>query len=94
MILDEPTASLDFGNQGKTLREIRRLAATGLAVVFSTHDPNHALRCADRAMLICDGGSVGYGPARDVLTRECLGRLYNAEVLEIGTGPELAFLPG
>ena len=42
ILLDEPTASLDFGNQGKVLREIRRLAADGLAIAFSTHDPNHA----------------------------------------------------
>jgi iron complex transport system ATP-binding protein len=55
VIFDEPTASLDFGNQGKVMREIRSLAAAGLAVAFSTHDPNHALRYAERAMLIRDG---------------------------------------
>ena len=29
IVLDEPTASLDFGNQGKVMREIRALAAAG-----------------------------------------------------------------
>jgi len=52
IVLDEPTASLDFGNQGKVMREIRAaLAASGHGVLFTTHDPNHALRAADRAYL-------------------------------------------
>ena len=49
IVLDEPTASLDFGNQGKVLREMRALAAAGLGILFTTHDPNHAIRAADRA---------------------------------------------
>ena len=55
VVLDEPTASLDFGNQGKVMREIRALAASGHGVLFTTHDPNHALRAADRAFLLRDG---------------------------------------
>ena len=39
IVLDEPTASLDFGNQGKVMREIRALAASGHGVLFTTHDP-------------------------------------------------------
>ena len=34
IVLDEPTASLDFGNQGKVMREIRALAASGHGVLF------------------------------------------------------------
>ena len=55
IVLDEPTASLDFGNQGKVMREIRALAAAGHGVLFTTHDPNHAMRAADRAFLLRDG---------------------------------------
>ena len=55
IVLDEPTASLDFGNQGKVMREIKALAASGHGVLFTTHDPNHALRAADRAFLLRDG---------------------------------------
>ena len=40
IVMDEPTASLDFGNQVVVLGEVRRLAARGLAVVLSTHDPD------------------------------------------------------
>ena len=61
VVLDEPTASLDFGNQGKVMREIRALAASGHGVLFTTHDPNHALRAADRAYLLRDGTRTGEG---------------------------------
>ena len=80
IVLDEPTASLDFGNQGKVMREIRALAASGHGVLFTTHDPNHALRAADRAYLLRDGERVAEGAVSDVLTREQLEALYGAPV--------------
>ena len=94
ILLDEPTASLDFGNQGKVLREIRRLAGDGLAIAFSTHDPNHALRHADRALLIRDGTPIALGPVADVLTRERLVALYQADIVRIGGRGKTAYLPG
>ena len=64
IVLDEPTANLDFGNQGKVMREIRALAASGLGVLFTTHDPNHALRAADRAYLLRGGERIAEGPVQ------------------------------
>jgi iron complex transport system ATP-binding protein len=96
IVLDEPTASLDFGNQGKVMREIRALAAAGLGVLFTTHDPNHALRAADRAYLLRGGERVAEGAVKDVLTRRQLEALYGAPV-EMLTDPasgQTAFLPG
>ena len=95
IVLDEPTSSLDFGNQGKVLREIRSLAAAGLGVLFTTHDPNHALRAADRAYLIRDGARIAEGIASNVLTRAALEQLYGAPVEQLddpATGGS-AFLP-
>jgi len=96
IILDEPTASLDFGNQGKVLREIRALAASGHGVLFTTHDPNHALRAADRALLLRDGTALSEGPVARVLGQEQLETLYGAPVERL-TDPQTgaaAFLPG
>ena len=70
VVLDEPTASLDFGNQGKVMREIRALAGAGHGVLFTTHDPNHALRAADRAYLLRAGERIAEGAVGAVLTRE------------------------
>jgi iron complex transport system ATP-binding protein len=96
IVLDEPTASLDFGNQGKVLREMRALAAAGHGVLFTTHDPNHALRAADRAFLMRDGQRLAQGSVREVLTRAQLENLYGApvEMLTDATAGTTAFLPG
>jgi iron complex transport system ATP-binding protein len=96
IVLDEPTASLDFGNQGKVMREIRALAASGHGVLFTTHDPNHALRAADRALLLRDGQRLAEGAVSSVLTRGRLEELYGAPVerLTDTASGAAAFLPG
>jgi iron complex transport system ATP-binding protein len=96
IVLDEPTASLDFGNQGKVMREIRALATAGHGVLFTTHDPNHALRAADRAYLLRDGTRIAEGAVGTVLTRAQLEDLYGApvEILTDGATSATAFLPG
>jgi iron complex transport system ATP-binding protein len=96
IVLDEPTASLDFGNQGKVMREIKALAASGHGVLFTTHDPNHALRAADRAFLLRDGTCLAEGRVAQVLNRTQLEALYRAPVEQLAdtdTGGA-AFLPG
>lgn len=80
LVLDEPTASLDFGNQVRVLREIRRLAAEGYAVVFSTHDPSQAFLAASRVLLLAHGGALRQGTPAEVITAENLRRVYGVEV--------------
>lgn len=53
MLLDEPTASLDFRNQAILLSTLRHLAAERrLGIVMTSHDPAQALEIADRALLL------------------------------------------
>ena len=95
IVLDEPTASLDFGNQGKVMREIRKLRASGHGVLFTTHDPNHAVRAADRVYLLRDGTKLAEGAVDAVLGHEQLEALYQAPVELVAdrdTGRS-AFLP-
>jgi iron complex transport system ATP-binding protein len=96
IVLDEPTASLDFGNQGKVLRQIGDLKSRGLAVLFTTHDPNHALRHADRVALLARGSLLAEGPPAEMLTASRLADLYGAEIhtLQSATAGNIAFLPG
>ena len=96
IVLDEPTASLDFGNQGKVMNEIRALAGSGHGVLFTTHDPNHALRAADRAYLLRDGTRIADGPVATVLNREQLKALYQASIEQLTDKDSggIAFLPG
>lgn len=95
VVLDEPTASLDFGNQGKVMSEIRALAASGHGVLFTTHDPNHARRAADRAFLLRDGTQLAEGPVGNVLNKAQLEALYRAPVeTVVDAAGNMAFLPG
>ena len=80
IVLDEPTAHLDFGNQRRVLDEIARLRDAGFAILFCSHDPGHALRVADRVLLLERGQAIALGPARQVVTPENLSRLYGVEV--------------
>ncbi len=80
LVLDEPTASLDFGNQVRVLREIRRLAAEGYAVVFSTHDPGQAFLAASRVLLLAHGGARRQGTPAEVITADNLRDVYGIEV--------------
>lgn len=80
LLMDEPTASLDVGNQARVLRVVRRLAAGGLAVVFSSHDPSHPFLCADQVALLAHGTFRAVGPTHEVLTREHLAACYGSDV--------------
>ncbi len=80
LIMDEPTASLDFGNQSLMLNEILRLKASGRSVLFCSHDPDHALQCADRAMLLHRGNILALGIPREVVTAANLKTLYGVDV--------------
>ncbi len=80
LVMDEPTASLDFGNQTRVLEQVRRLSATGIAVVLSTHDPGHAFLCADRVALLHGGRLVALGRPEDTITPAILARVYGVAV--------------
>ena len=80
LVMDEPTASLDFGNQTMVLARIRDLATEGYGVVLSTHDPDHALLVANRVAIIAEGGLRAVGAANDVVTGAMLSGIYGTEV--------------
>jgi ABC-2 type transport system ATP-binding protein len=73
VILDEPFAGLDALNQGRLEETIRRLAAAGTTVLFSTHVIAHAERLCERIAIIA-GGKVPFtglvSEARDRLPQQ------------------------
>lgn len=93
LIMDEPTASLDFGNQLRILDTVRSLADRGIGVLLSTHQPQHALQVADRIALMANGSLHALGPAREVATPERLAQLYNVDASRIAIAlPDLQSL--
>ena len=80
LVMDEPTASLDFGNQVKVLQRIISLAGTGMAILFSSHDPDHAFLGAQKALLLGEGRALEQGAPADVIRADSLQRLYGVSV--------------
>jgi iron complex transport system ATP-binding protein len=80
IVMDEPTASLDFGNQVRVLSEIRRLTGGGAGIILATHDPDHALAIADRVILMKEGTIVASGTPETTLTPARLADVYDVDV--------------
>ncbi|KQP41728.1 ABC transporter ATP-binding protein [Methylobacterium sp. Leaf106] len=79
LVMDEPTASLDFGNQARVLDQVRRLKERGMGIVLSTHDPDHAFLC-DTVALLHEGRLLALGRPEEAVTPETLRLLYGIDV--------------
>ena len=94
LVMDEPTSSLDYGNQLRVLERVRLLAWQGYTVLLSTHDPQHALRFSQKVLALSGGQVAAEGDTADVLTPELLRRLYGVEAVLLDTPYGRALLPG
>lgn len=86
LILDEPTAALDFSNQMRVLEIVSELAHEGLAVIMTSHSPDHAFLASRRVLMLRGGGVYRDGPTREVITQETLTELYGTATAVVGTG--------
>ncbi len=80
VVMDEPTASLDFGNQVRVLEQVRALAASGIGIVMSTHDPDQAFLCADRVALFHRGTLLCADAPERAVTADHLRLVYGVDV--------------
>lgn len=77
LVFDEPTSALDLGNQAKTLELLDTLRLRrDFAIIFTTHDPNHALAAADDVLLMMPGGGEIHGPVSQIIEPDKLSELY------------------
>lgn len=80
LMLDEPTASLDFGNQLLVLTQARELAREGYTVIQTTHNPEQSYMFSDRILALRGGEVLTEGRPKDVLTSDMMRQLYGVEV--------------
>jgi len=80
LLMDEPLAHLDLSNKGRILAVIRRLSESGVAVVFTTHEPDMVQGVAHRVLLMREGRVVASGRTEAVLTSEALSRTYGVPI--------------
>ena len=81
VILDEPCSALDIPNQAKVLSTLEGIAENdGKTVLFSTHNPNHALHTDANVLLLGSGAIIDHGPACEVVTPDRLKPVYGDRI--------------
>lgn len=80
LVMDEPTASLDFGNQVRILQMIQDLADQGYGILMTSHFPDHAFLACTKAVLMRDGHVLAAGAPEQVVTSASLSELYGTSV--------------
>ena len=80
LILDEPTANLDYGNQIRVMEQLRQLNSQGYTVVQSTHNPEQAFLFSHNVVAMQAGRVLAEGPPAKVVTEELMDSLYGADI--------------
>lgn len=83
LVLDEPVTGLDYGNQIKLLKTLRKLSSEGITCIKTTHYPEHAIWTSGRAVFMRKGKMIAQGAISEVVTGENLKNLYG---IDIGVG--------
>ena len=80
LIMDEPTANLDYHNQVKILTAIKHLSEKGLSIFMTSHYPDHAFLACTKVALMKGGRITSFGNPNDVVSTESLSQLYDTPV--------------
>jgi iron complex transport system ATP-binding protein len=80
ILLDEPTAHLDYGNQYRVVQMIRQLAEEGYALIMTTHNPEHAIILNGKVAILNREGVLGIGQAAETLSAETLSNVYGLSI--------------
>ncbi|KVO29668.1 sugar ABC transporter ATP-binding protein [Burkholderia ubonensis] len=88
LILDEPTSSLDDGEVARLFDVLRRLKASGIAILFVTHFLEQTYAVSDRITVMRNGEREGEYLARDLpvdaLVAKMTGRERMSDALRAG----------
>ena len=81
LLMDEPAASLDYGNQIKMLQILQKLSEEGIGICFTSHCPEHALWCGADVIALADRNTLYVGNAEEIINEELLRKMYGIEVV-------------
>lgn len=83
LLMDEPTAALDLGNQARVLAAVRTLAHRGIGVLMTTHTPDHLGMLEATGVLLFPDGSYALGSADRLLNERNLACAYGVPVMVV-----------
>jgi iron complex transport system ATP-binding protein len=84
ILMDEPTAHLDFHNEMLFLESVAALCRDGISVIIATHSPDHALYFSAKGVpakaALFSGGTLRYfGAPEDVISGETIGEVFGVK---------------
>jgi iron complex transport system ATP-binding protein len=80
LLLDEPTASMDWLHQQLTLGKAKEMASRGYMVIVVLHDLNLAAQYADRLILLQHGRLLSMGKPREIIEPALIEEAYGIQV--------------
>lgn len=80
LVMDEPSASLDFGNRIRVMQTVSQLTKEGYCVIQSTHDPDQAYRYSDKVLALHGGKVLAYGIPKEIINASLISTLYGVDV--------------
>jgi ribose transport system ATP-binding protein len=80
LLLDEPTRGVDVGARSEIYALVRRLAASGVAIVLVSSEVEEVLGLADRVVVMREGRAVHTGPAQDIDEHQVLDLVMEGSV--------------
>jgi iron complex transport system ATP-binding protein len=83
IVMDEPTAGLDLGNQRRVLAMIRELGQACKSVLMTTHAPDQALNLNCTVGLLRAGSLIASGPAAEICDQWTMEALYGAPLTRL-----------
>ena len=80
LMMDEPTSSLDYGNQMRVLGQVKSLSEEGMGVIMTSHFPDHAYLACTKAVVMSRRRPFCVGPVEEVVTESILNEAYGIKV--------------
>ena len=80
LIMDEPSASLDFGNKIRLMKTVRTLTNNGYTVIQSTHDPEQACFYSSKILAMYDGKEFVFGRPSEIIDSSLISKLYGMDI--------------
>ena len=80
IIMDEPSASLDFGNRIHVMQVVKSLAKDGYCIIQSTNDPEQAYMYSDKILALYNGNLLSWGSPEETINEEVISKLYGVDV--------------
>ena len=80
LVMDEPSANLDFGNKLRVMKTVKSLTDDGYTVIQSTHDPVQAYLYSDKILALYGGKVLAWGTPQETISNSLISTLYGVDV--------------